>query len=105
VPTLFLALEISCQHRQIVVWTSNHENKGYMPLVQAFNHALHALHEVDVSLRKLTRESTDLLLFHRNDPKNILSMHDGCCSSSVGTYLPLPRKLSIASMRSFSTHA
>jgi hypothetical protein len=59
--------------------TSNHENKGYMPLVQAFNHALHALCEIDVPLRKSTRESTDLL-FHRNDPKNILSMHDGCRS-------------------------
>jgi hypothetical protein len=57
--------------------TSNYENKGYMPLVQAFNHALHALREIDVPLRKSTRESTDLLLFHRNDLKNILSMHDG----------------------------
>lgn len=47
---------------------------GYRPFVYAFNHALRALHNIDVPLRK----STELnLLFHRNDPKPITATHNG----------------------------
>lgn len=47
---------------------------GYQPFVHAFNHALRALHNIDVPLRK----STELtLLFHRNDPKPITATHNG----------------------------
>jgi hypothetical protein len=47
-----------------------------MPLVYAFNRALEALREIDVPLRESTRESTDLLLFHRNDPKYMFATHN-----------------------------
>jgi hypothetical protein len=47
---------------------------GYRAFIYAFNHALRALHKIDVPLRK----STDLLLlFHRNDPKLITATHNG----------------------------
>jgi len=41
---------------------------GYQPLVHAFNHALQALHNINVPLRKSTKPT---ILFHRNDPKPI----------------------------------
>jgi hypothetical protein len=51
---------------------------GYQPSVYAFNHALRALHNIDVPLRK----STELtLLFHRNDPKPITATHSGHLST------------------------
>jgi hypothetical protein len=49
----------------------------YRPFVYAFNHALRALHQIDVPLRK----SPNLrLLFHRNDPKLITATHNGLTS-------------------------
>jgi len=48
--------------------------ESYRPFVYAFNHALRALHNIDVPLRKSTDQ---LLLFHRNDPKLITATHNG----------------------------
>jgi hypothetical protein len=48
--------------------------ESYQPFVYAFNHALRALHKIDVPLRKSTDQ---LLLFHRNDPKLIAATHNG----------------------------
>ncbi len=47
--------------------------QGYRPLVYAFNHALRALHKIDVLLRKSPKLS---LLFHRNHPKPITATHN-----------------------------
>ncbi len=48
--------------------------ESYRPFIYAFNHALRALHKIDVPLRKSTHQ---LLLFHRNDPKLITATHNG----------------------------
>ena len=45
---------------------------GYQPFVHACNHALRALHNIDVPLRKQAELS---LLFHQNDPKPITAIH------------------------------
>ena len=51
--------------------------EGYQPFVFAFNHALRALHNIEVPLRK----STELtLLFHRTDTKPISATHSGYSS-------------------------
>jgi hypothetical protein len=46
----------------------------YEHFVKAFNHALRALHNIDVPLRKSSKLT---LLFHRSDPKPITTMHSG----------------------------
>lgn len=67
----FLRHSLSCQ-------TKYNEVEGYRPFVYAFNHALRALHNVDVPLRK----STDLrLLFHQDDPKLMTPTHNSHLSN------------------------
>ena len=48
---------------------------GYKPFILSFNHALRALRKIKV---QPLRGSTDLQpLFHRNDPKTMMGMHNG----------------------------
>jgi hypothetical protein len=52
--------------------------EGYRAFIYAFNHALRALHKLDVPLRASTKLS---LLFHRNDPRVIITTRNGYCSN------------------------
>ncbi len=54
--------------------------EGYQPFVYAFNHALQALHNIDVPLRKSTNSR---LLFLQNDPEIMTTTHLSYCNPDI----------------------